>query len=106
MRMTTERVPATLNQARDTGIPLAILVKPYGELPSEEPVPCATFGQNAIVRCHYCRAYVNPFVKFKQNGVEWECNFCHSMNKTESHYYSPTDQAKIILFLNFGARRN
>ncbi len=91
MRMTTDKVPSTLAQCRDTGIPLAILVKPLGESPSGDPVATARFGSNAILTCHFCRAYVNPFVKFKNNGTEWECNFCHSNNKTESHYYSPTD---------------
>ena len=91
MRLTTDMVPNTLTMAKETAVPLAIVVKPFGELPSGEPIPTTTFGKNAIVRCHFCRAYINPFVVFKNNGTEWECNFCISMNKTESHYYSPAD---------------
>jgi hypothetical protein len=34
LRVTTDRIPSTAQQAKESGIPLAIIVKPYGELPS------------------------------------------------------------------------
>ena len=62
--------------SKDTGIPLAILVKPFGELPSGEEIPSTNFNNKTIVRCKECRAYVNPFIKFIDNGSRWICNFC------------------------------
>ena len=73
---------------QDLGIPVAILIKPFGELPSGEPVPTASFNQKPIVRCRDCRAYINPFVKFIDNGSRWICNFCRLDNVTESYYFS------------------
>ena len=54
--------------AKESAIPLAIIVKPYGELPSGEPIPLANFNNKPIIRCKECRAYINPFVKFVEMG--------------------------------------
>lgn len=43
IRMTTDRIPNTYQMAKDTAIPLAIIVKPYGELPNGDQIPCANF---------------------------------------------------------------
>lgn len=88
MRVTTDRIPHSSNLYKDSCIPLAILVKPYGELPSGEPIPTVSFNNNPIVRCRECRAYINPFVRFSDNGSKWHCNFCKIDNSTESYYYS------------------
>ena len=45
------------------------------------------------MRCRECRAYVNPFVKFIDNGSRWVCNFCRLDNQTESYYYAQTDKS-------------
>ena len=68
LRLTTDRVPSTAQQAKESGIPLAIIVKPFGELPSGEPIPVASFKNKPIIRCKDCRAYINPFVKFTEMG--------------------------------------
>lgn len=100
LRVTTERFPNTNTMQKDLGIPLAILIKPFGELPSGEEVPVASFKQKPIVRCRDCRAYVNPFVKFIDNGARWICNFCRLDNVTESYYYSATDASGQRLDIN------
>lgn len=89
--MTTDRVPSTGQLAKDCGIPLAIVVKPFGALPSGEEIPQSNFAGKPIVRCKECRAYINPFVRFVENGTKWICNFCKDVNNTESYYYSATD---------------
>ena len=76
LRLTTERIPNTAQLAKDCGIPLAIVIKPYGELPSGEEIQSCSFNSKPIVRCNECRAYINPFVKFIDNGNKWTCNFC------------------------------
>ena len=48
-----------------------------------------TFGQKPIVRCKDCRSYVNPFIRFIDNGLKWICNFCGDINPTDNYYYSP-----------------
>lgn len=41
------------------------------------------------MRCKDCRAYINPFVRFIENGLKWICNFCGDINPTDNYYYSP-----------------
>ena len=43
LRVTTDRIPNSHNLQKDLGIPLALLIKPFGELPSGEEVPAANF---------------------------------------------------------------
>lgn len=91
LRVTTDRIPNNHGLSKDCGIPLAIVIKPYGELPTGEEVPTVNFQNKPIVRCQECRAYVNPFIKFIDNGYRWICNFCKLDNKTEAYYYNHLD---------------
>ena len=91
LRVTTDRIPHNHALSKDLGIPLALLIKPFGELPSGEEVPTVNFNNKPIVRCQECRAYINPFVKFIDNGAKWICNFCKLDNKTEGYYFSQID---------------
>ena len=43
LRVTTDRIPSTNSLQKDLGIPLALLIKPFGELPSGEPTQQQTF---------------------------------------------------------------
>lgn len=63
-------------------------MKPFGDLPSGEEVPTISFKNDPIVRCKDCRAYINPFVRWLDNGQRWICSFCGDINKTENYYYS------------------
>jgi hypothetical protein len=36
--------------------------------------------------CAKCAAYINPFVKFKNLKMLWECNLCGVDNETPSYY--------------------
>lgn len=89
MRVTTERIPNSAALQKEIAVPLGVIVKPYGEPLSGEGVPAVSYGQKPIVRCKDCRAYVNPFVRFIENGMKWICNFCGEINPTDSYYYSP-----------------
>jgi hypothetical protein len=39
-----------------------------------------------IPKCSRCAAYINPFVKFKNLKMLWECNLCQTDNETYSYY--------------------
>jgi len=47
------------------------------------------------VRCKDCRAYVNPFIRFIENGLKWICNFCGDINPTDNYYYSPLNNVGL-----------
>lgn len=89
MRMTTDRIPNSLQLQKDLSIPICLSIKPYGD---NQDTPLVDFGYNtAIIRCNECQAYINPFVKFVDNGRVWVCNFCQGQNQTPEHYYAQTD---------------
>jgi protein transport protein SEC24 len=54
-----------------------------------------SFKTNPIIRCKDCRAYINPFVRFVDNGRQWICNFCGDTNKTDNYYYSPLNRVGL-----------
>lgn len=66
LRCTTDRIPSTTHAIRESGIPYGLIVKPYGDM--GEDVPTVSFKNDPIVRCRDCRAYINPFVKWLENG--------------------------------------
>jgi len=90
--MTTDRIPSNGQLGKDLAVPVAIVVKPFGDLPSGEPIPEAHFNGKPLIRCKDCRVYINPFVKFIEFGQKWICNFCKDVNPTEGYYYSAADE--------------
>ena len=92
MRCTTDYIPSTTNAFKDSNIPFAITVRPYGEAMNEDgttqEVPTVTFKNDPIVRCKDCRAYINPFVRWVQDGNAWICPFCGDLSQTPKYYYS------------------
>lgn len=44
------------------------------------------------MRCADCRAYINPFVRWLENGKKWVCPFCGEINNTENYYYSTIEE--------------
>ena len=44
-------------------------------------IPLIDTQGHGPVRCSRCRAYVNPFFKFVDNGQKFICNLCQASNK-------------------------
>jgi hypothetical protein len=44
LRVTTDRIPNSSLLQKETAIPIAVIVKPYGEPLTGEEVPAVTFG--------------------------------------------------------------
>ena len=55
-------------------------------------MPEVNFKNDPIVRCQDCRAYINPFVRWLENGKKWVCPFCGEINQTENYYYSTIEE--------------
>ena len=43
-------------------------------------------GEDGPPRCQRCKAYVNPFTLFTDNGDKFRCNFCSHSNMTPPSY--------------------
>ena len=56
-----------------------------------EETPVISYGNHPLVRCEGCRAYMNPFAKFLENGMFWKCNMCGSKEPVPNYHFSALD---------------
>jgi len=92
LRSTVNLVPTNAGVREASAIPLGVAVTPLARVGrGERPVRTVDFGDAGPPRCRGCRAYVNPFVEWKDAGHSWECNFCGADNETAPEYVSPLD---------------
>lgn len=90
-RLTMNNIPATAEGLKTTGLPLGMLVQPLAQLqPGELEVPVLDFGDVGPPRCRRCRAYINPFMVFRNGGGKFVCNLCTYPNDTPSEYFCAT----------------
>lgn len=89
MCLTTSILPNQRSTAQRSNVPLGVLLQPMAE--SAVQVPLVNYGAVGVVRCKFCRAYMNPYVKWTDGGANWICNLCDRRNETPSGYYSSVD---------------
>mmetsp|Transcript_23629 Transcript_23629/g.43888 ORF Transcript_23629/g.43888 Transcript_23629/m.43888 type:complete len:1164 (+) Transcript_23629:320-3811(+) len=92
MRSTFGSFPASDALRQQSTLSLGVVLQPLADAnSSEEEVPVVNFGSIGVVRCRVCRAYINPFVQWLENGRRWRCNLCQRDNETGAQYYSHLD---------------
>ena len=69
MQMTVNAFPNSSALAGRLGVPIGCLIQPLAQPPPDRPVPVVNFGSIGVVRCKRCRAYINPFVAWTDNGT-------------------------------------
>lgn len=88
MRCTLNQIPCSGDLLANSSMPLALMVQPFAlPHPLEEPIQVVDFGESGPVRCTKCKAYVNPFMKFIDQGHHFKCNFCGQTNDTPRDYH-------------------
>ncbi|KAL6545603.1 Protein transport protein Sec24B [Orobanche gracilis] len=88
MRCTINQIPCTVDLLSTSAMQLALLVQPLAlPHPSEEPIHVVDFGENGPVRCSRCKGYINPFVKFIDQGRRFICNLCGFTDETPRDYH-------------------
>ncbi len=92
-RMATSKIPQTAGLAAQLKIPLGGVLRPLAPLADEEDEvdtvqPCSA----GIVRCKKCRAYMNAFVTWVEQGRRWRCNICGLINDCPSNYFCHLDE--------------
>jgi len=90
LSLTVAAIPKTADVGGQAKLPLGVVVQPLAETGVE--VPVVNFGALGVVRCEFCRAYINPYVQFTDGGSRWVCNMCNKPNNVPSPYFSPLDQ--------------
>ncbi|TVU25461.1 hypothetical protein EJB05_27957, partial [Eragrostis curvula] len=87
MRSTVNQIPCTGDLLTMSGMPLALMVQPFAlPHPSEEPIQLVDFGEVGPIRCSRCKAYINPFMRFVDQGRHFICNLCGFSNDTPRDY--------------------
>ncbi|KAM5553465.1 protein transport protein Sec24-like [Rosa sericea] len=88
MRCTINQIPCTADLLTTSGMPLALLVEPFAlPHPSEEPIQVVDFGESGPVRCSRCKGYINPFMRFIDQGRQFICNLCGFTDETPRDYH-------------------
>lgn len=79
MRSTLNAVPNSSSLLKKSKLPFALNLRPYLFLRDEdEEIP--VIEDSLISRCRRCRAYINPFCVFVEDGRRWRCNMCNLQN--------------------------
>lgn len=86
------KVPNSTSLRQKTyNLPVGIFVRPLA--PTNTVVPDVSYGSTGkVVRCHRCRTYINPFVKWESGGRRWTCNICSFPNDTPAAYQASLDE--------------
>ncbi|XP_061990239.1 protein transport protein SEC24 C-like isoform X2 [Rosa rugosa] len=88
MRCTINQIPCTADLLTTSGMQLALLVQPLAlPHPSEEPIQVVDLGESGPVRCSRCKGYINPFMKFIDQGRQFICNLCGFTDETPRDYH-------------------
>lgn len=88
---TTNIFPKNSVTLSGLSIPIGITFSPLSPNITPEQIPLLDYQDKNIPRCVDCKAYMNPFIKFIDNGNKWECNICKAINSTENDYYCALD---------------
>lgn len=72
---TLNNVPMTASSLQKSRLPFAIHLYPFA---FDETIPVVSDGP--IVRCNFCRAYINPYVQIGERRT-WQCNLCNRLNE-------------------------
>ncbi|KAK6257530.1 hypothetical protein QUC31_000989 [Theobroma cacao] len=88
MRCTINQIPCTADLLTTSAMQLALLVQPMAlPHPSEDPIQVVDFGESGPVRCSRCKGYINPFMKFIDQGRKFICNLCGFTDDTPRDYH-------------------
>uniref|UniRef100_A0A1I8I076 Zf-Sec23_Sec24 domain-containing protein n=1 Tax=Macrostomum lignano TaxID=282301 RepID=A0A1I8I076_9PLAT len=53
---------------------------------------CGGGGEDSIVRCIRCRAYMSPYMAWLDGGRRFQCGFCGARTDTPQSYFAHLDQ--------------
>ncbi|KAL4457088.1 hypothetical protein ABPG74_014726 [Tetrahymena malaccensis] len=90
VRSTTDCYPKSKKLYQDSNYKFALIIQPFGSQDVDFPV-ASTKCKN-IIRCDNCRAYLNPFCRFMNDGYKYKCNICDRFESVPNFYYSPLDE--------------
>lgn len=92
IRCTTYSFPCTADLAKQSKVPLAAIIKPFAAVPKNEtPLYLVDYGEPGPIRCNRCKAYMCPFMQFRDGGRSYQCGFCSCVNEVPAFYFQHLD---------------
>ncbi|KIH59608.1 Sec23/Sec24 zinc finger [Ancylostoma duodenale] len=73
-RCTLTMVPQNEELLKKSRLPLGLTLHPFRDMKNLNIIQTST-----IVRCRYCRTYINPYV-YLPDSRHWKCNLCNRNN--------------------------
>lgn len=73
-RCTLQNVPQTEDLLKKSRLPLAVTLHPFRDIKNLNIIQTTN-----IVRCRFCRTYINPYVTLPDHR-HWRCNLCSRNN--------------------------
>ncbi|GJP42177.1 hypothetical protein CLOM_g1780, partial [Closterium sp. NIES-68] len=77
IRASLNQIPLSADLLTTSAMPLSLMIQPFAlQDPADTPVHVVDFGEMGPIRCHRCKAYINPFMRFVDHGRKFICNLC------------------------------
>ena len=87
VRPTVVAPPSTKEMFRRVELPYSIHTTPFAALNNGED-DIAVIDMEFPIRCSKCSGYLNPSVRFSQEGRKWTCVLCNTLNSVPDWYVS------------------
>uniref|UniRef100_A0A1I8E8P3 Sec23/Sec24 trunk domain-containing protein n=1 Tax=Wuchereria bancrofti TaxID=6293 RepID=A0A1I8E8P3_WUCBA len=90
-RCTLSSVPQTQELLKKSRLPFGLTLQPFRDIKNLNIIQTSS-----IVRCRYCRTYINPYI-YLPDSRHWKCNICYRVNDCEFNFISSMKAIEIIL---------
>lgn len=78
-RSSFTKIPYQHSLLKTTGIPFVITLNLENYTKRLKNIS----NNNDIIRCEYCKSYINPYIEIIHPGLQWKCNLCYTINKVD-----------------------
>lgn len=81
--------PSVMNSSQ---LPFGLIVQPFADTSIDEEEVPLIYPTKAPFRCSRCKAYVNPFFSWIDNGTKAVCNVCKFSGEVPNDYFCSLDE--------------
>lgn len=92
IRASCYNLPNDPSMFASTSLPFGVIVHPFADTSMDEEEVPLVYPTGAPFRCSRCKAYVNPFFAWVDNGAKTICNLCKFSVEVPNDYFSSLDE--------------
>ena len=108
IKSTLTTIPKSSYLKKQLKIPFGINITPLNnneDINDINSIPLIDYGESyELPHCQNpkCKAFINPYIELINDGEQWKCNICKSINKTKEYLYNSLEDFKVKPELNCG----